>query len=335
MGRAGARQSSEFDVKHDRFTLSGKSYARARNRALLSLFSFRVVSPATLSGVLVFLVFLLESSGCASGEGNAVATKRADSSSSMLFDPADEVFHENGSGAPSGDGSHQQATSAHRPEWSIAVVTVSGADHRSVAVSARKEIVTRFEELDELYVDGVKGGSAVFYGRFESPSDPEFRAAMDQLRAMKLDGGAPAFPRLLPARPLSEDSVAYQPFDLRSLRAQLGSSHPVYTLQIAQWGTFGDEDLDYASYRDRAERHTRALRSQGFTAWFSHNSGKRLSSVNVGVFGADAYDPRSTLFAPEVELLMGQFPTLLVNGEPLMDPRTSKSRRPFLVEVPR
>jgi hypothetical protein len=57
--------------------------------------------------------------------------------------------------------------------------------------------------------------------------------------------------------------------------------------------------------------------------------------VNVGVFGVDAYDSKSTLYAPEVEMLMSQFPQLMVNGEPLLDPRTRSSRKPFLVEVPR
>ena len=193
----------------------------------------------------------------------------------------------------------------------------------------------RFEDLDNLYVAGIKGGSGVFHGRFESPSDPAFKSAMERLRAYTFEDGRPAFPRVLPARPEADERRGYAPFDLRSLRQQMGSRNPIYTLQIAQWGTFGDEELDYAVYRDRAEQFTRVLRNKGFDAWFSHNSGKRLSSVNVGAFGTEAYDPRSSLYAPEVELLMGQFPQLIVNGEPLMDSRTARPIKPFLVEVPR
>lgn len=329
-------QSLEFPVKHGHFTLSEKSYARASNRLLLSHLFLRAAWTGTLPAVLIFLVFLVELTGCASNAGDSATRVGSNTGSSNLFDPGEEVFRDgSSSGGASGVSAEPSTVSPAQEEWSIAVITVSGADHRAIAESARKEISEQFEELDGLYVDGVKGGSAVFYGRFESTSDPEFREAMEQLRAVKLDDGRRAFRRLLPARPLSAKPVEFDAIDLRSLRLQLGSRHPVYSLQVAQWGTFGDEEASYTAYRERAEKHARMLRSQGVTAWFSHNSGKRLSSVNVGVFGADAYDPRSTLFAPEVELLMGQFPQLLVNGEPLLDPRTSKARKPFLVEVPR
>ena len=151
----------------------------------------------------------------------------------------------------------------------------------------------------------------------------------------ELSDGQPAFSRVIPARPDSGQAGTPHPHDLRSLRAQMGRRHPVYTLQVAQWGSFGDEATDYSALRNQAEAYVRSLRSRGFEAWFHHNSTLRLSSVNIGSFGADAYDPRSTLYAPEVELVMSQFPQLLVNGQPLVDPRSGKNQPPFLVEVPR
>lgn len=219
--------------------------------------------------------------------------------------------------------------------WSIALVTLSRPDHRATADALRHDIAERYPDLKPLFTDGVRGGSAVCLGQFTSLSDPNYREAMALVRAKTLSDGRPAFPRALPARPDSLQEVDIDPYNIKSLRKQVGSRHPIYTLQIAQWGTFGENDLEYDVFVERAEVATRRLRSQGFTAWFNHNYGKELSSVNVGVFGVDAYDPKSTLFSPEVEMLMSQFPRLSVNGEPLLDLRTRRDRRPFLVEVPR
>ena len=147
--------------------------------------------------------------------------------------------------------------------------------------------------------------------------------------------GKRLFPRAMPGRPPSLVAASLHPHDLRTVRIGRSSSTPIYTLQIAQWGTFNDDSIDYAACRVQAESMARSLRARGFTAWFSHNDGRALSSVNVGVFGSDAYDPRSTLFSPEVEMLMQRFPKLQVNGEVLLDPRSGVARNPFLVEVPR
>ena len=318
------------------FTSSGKSAIRAQNQPLL-LNMVRVKDlGARLTVFLIFLTIMI-GSGCAPKQQPSGATRAPSGSSQDLFEAGDEVF---GSGTDIQTNVDPAVGTASRPEdtpgeWSVALLTISGEDHQAIAKSARRDIVDRFEGLDEIFVDQVKGGSAIFYGRFESPSDPGFRVAIEKIRSITLDDGIPAFPRVFPARPLSGLNANVDPHDIRTLRVQLGDRHPVYSLQVAQWGTFGDEGIDYASMRARAVRNVKTLRSRGFDAWFSHNSGKRLSSVNIGVFGPDAYDPRSTLFAPEVELLMGQFPQLLVNGEPLLDPRTGKSRKPFLVEVPR
>jgi len=261
----------------------------------------------------------------------------APASSQALLEPGDDVFGSEVREPLRADSTARPSPSASQPtaEWSIALITVAGEDHEAIARSARRDILERFDGLEEIFVDRVKGGSAVFFGRFESPADPGFRTAMEKIRSITVGEGIPAFPRVLPARPLSGLAADAHPHDIRTLRDRLGDRNPVYSLQVAQWGTFGDDSIDYGVMRERAAGNVSTLRNRGFDAWFSHNSGKRLSSVNIGVFGPDAYDPRSTLFAPEVELLMSQFPQLLVNGEPLLDPRTGVARKPFLVEIPR
>ena len=306
---------------------SGKSHAWPFYGVLLSLFTSFEAHSRPVSCFLIFLIFPLQMQvGCA-----PTGPSPTPSSTTNLFEPGDEAFGSNDSDA---DLAPVQARPAPK-EWSIALVTITGSDHQAIARTSRQNIIERFPEMKDVFVERLKSGSAVFYGRFESPSDAAFRESMDRVRALTLNDGIPAFPRMLPARPTVETPEDLHPHDLRTLREQMGTRHPVYSLQIAQWGTFGDASLAYGPARTSAERYVRSLRSQGFDAWFSHNSGMKLSSVNVGVFGADAYDPRSTLFAPEVELMMGRFPDLMVNGEPLLDPRTGRNQKPFLVEVPR
>ena len=316
------------------FGWSGKSFPRGLNRLLLSPVVVRWPIGRLLPSFLIFLHFAVQSVGCAPQTGSP-SPDPGSRSNGQLFESGDEVF---GSGAAQGGASNRSADpKGTEPlgEWSIALMTVSGSDHRAIATSARRDMIERFQILDASFVDDIKGGSGVFYGRFRAPSDPAFREAMKQIRALTMSNGQPAFLRAIPARPESSSMQSLDPHDLRSLRAQIGRRHPVYTLQVAQWGAFGDDRIDYRALRTQAEGYTRTLRRQGHDAWFSHNEGLRMSSVNVGTFGADAYDPRSTLFSPEVELVMGQFPYLLVNGEYLLDPRTARNQTPFLVEVPR
>jgi hypothetical protein len=319
----------EYTPRCGCFGGSGKSHARPFYGALLSVTSSFEANWRLASSFLIFLVFPLQIQfGCApSGPSPTPSTE------TQLFEPGDEAF-----GSESTSSSSESVPVEARPtpkEWSIALVTITGSDHQAIARSSRRNIVERFPDLKDVWIGKLKSGSAVFYGRFESPTDADFRTSMELVRGLTLGDGVAAFSRVLPARPTVESPADLHPYDLRTLRERVGNRHPVYSLQIAQWGTFGDLSLAYGAARLSAERYTQALRSKGFDAWFSHNSGMKLSSVNVGVFGADAYDPRSTLFAPEVELMMGRFPDLMVNGEPLLDPRTGRNQKPFLVEVPR
>lgn len=306
--------------------------ASGLNKALLSSTFSWVGRSCGLATLLVFFVISYLGVGCAPQK----ATPKRSGNASQLYDTGDDVLDRGSAIGSSRSASQTRSAPTRKGEtWSIALVTLSGPDHRATAQALSADIRERYPELTPLFVDEVSGGSAVCLGRFVSLSEPTFRETMVRVREIKLNDGRVAFPRALPARPQSLQDVQTDPLDIRSLRKQIGSKHPVYTLQVAQWGTFGDDRLDYETCRARVEALARQLRSQGFTAWFNHNYGKELSSVNVGVFGADAYDPRSTLFAPEVELLMSQFPYLNVNGEPLIDARTGAQRKPFLVEVPR
>lgn len=103
--------------------------------------------------------------------------------------------------------------------------------------------------------------------------------------------------------------------------------------------------LDLVNSRSRmsssAQSYCKQLRTRGIEAYVFHDGGTKTSSVCVGVFGKDAYDPRSTLYSAEVEDVFRRFPKHLVNGEPLMlpfdksDPSKLRAQPPTLVEVPK
>jgi len=249
-----------------------------------------------------------------------------------LFEPGDDDLlqkEEAAAGTP-------QASASRDPDsrWSIALVTVSGVDHEAVARSLCDQIRTRYPELKPVFNGSLSRGdsSAVFVGRYDSPSSSASRTMMERIGGLKLPNGALAFPRAMPAQP--EVAGARSPLSLDTLRSQYRLGRIVYSLKIAEWGTYGDTQVDYSTCMDRAEAMARTLRAQGLSAWFDHNHARELSVVSVGVFGSDAYDPRSTLFAPEVEVLMERFPVLLINGEPILNPGTGRPMAPILIEVP-
>ena len=131
------------------------------------------------------------------------------------------------------------------------------------------------------------------------------------------------------------------PHDLRSVRAQAPKA-TMYTLQVAVWSALGIDELKMSEIKRAAESYCRELRTQGNEAYYFHDFDTRTSVVTVGVFGADAYDSKSTLYAPDVELVMRKFPKHLVNGEELripVDPRNPSGKTipqaPRLVEVPK
>lgn len=214
---------------------------------------------------------------------------------------------------------------------------MTGTDHQAVARSLSDQIQGRYPGLTPLFVDELPGGdgSAVFVGRFTSPASTGSKEMMKRVGGLTMQNGAKAFPRAMPARPASYQNITREPNDLRSLRSRHRVGRIAYSLKIAQWGTFGDDELSYDSCRQQAEAMASSLRAQGVTAWFNHNDAREMSVVSVGVFGSNAYDSRSTLYAPEVEVLLERFPTLMINGEPILHPKTGQPLRPVLIEVPR
>ena len=134
---------------------------------------------------------------------------------------------------------------------------------------------------------------------------------------------------------------SYYVDDIRRARERFPNQNPLYSVQVAVWSDLGSGELSLADVKQRAESYCKQLRTRGIEAYVFHDGGTKTSSVCVGVFGKDAYDPRSTLYSAEVEAVLRRFPKHLVNGEALMlpydksDPSKLRAQPPTLVEVPK
>ena len=229
---------------------------------------------------------------------------------------------------------------ASQGRWSVLLGTFSGEGHASRAAEFQAEVQRRYPVFGEVFIEPRRGGSMVVAGRFASTDDPAAQEALALAKGITAGGGRPFAAAMLVRRTTAADATPPRPYDLRSLRARYPGRAEIYTLQIGVWGTFGTREIDPNEVRRRAELEVARLRAQGYEAWFHHDPDSELSTITVGSFGADAYDPRSTLYAPAVERLMRAFPKHLINGEEVLVPADQRRagelrpQGPRLVEVP-
>lgn len=225
--------------------------------------------------------------------------------------------------------------------WSVLLATTTGPDARATAMTVRDEIAKRVPALQDAFVSPAQRGFVVLAGRFPSPEDPGAQQRLAEVKAVT-DRGAPLFPRAMLTRTSANADLGPPgPNDLRTVRQNV-PARDLYTVQVAAWGTFGSPDISMDQVRRSAEDYCRQLRSQGSEAYYFHDLDAEISTVTVGVFGEDAYDPRSTLFSAEVDEVMKRFPKHLVNGEEVLIPtdpddpaKGGVPQAPRLVEIPR
>ncbi|MFZ9880046.1 MAG: hypothetical protein ACO3QC_01410 [Phycisphaerales bacterium] len=285
-----------------------------------------------------------------SGSSMARAQSKPSSGDLDLIDPGDEIVADSakvGGAAPRRAPSTRDVVSGDpmpssaRGRWSVMLATFTQEDHASRANAFRTELVREYPELSRCEVRRVGKGSAIVIGRFDAPADDAAQAELKRVKAIERADRKPFAASML-VRTSTDDSAAVRkPRDIRNLRARYPKVRPLFSLQVAAWSTFGEKGADYAPMRAAAERYCAELVSKGQDAWFHHDDDSETSIVTVGFFDKRAYDAKSTLFSPEVEDLMRQFPAHLLNGEPLLipiDPSNPKGRskpQPCrLVEVP-
>jgi hypothetical protein len=234
----------------------------------------------------------------------------------------------------------QNDVDAERASWGVLLATVTGAENRANAMSIREQVIRRYPALKDAYVRSIPHGSVVLVGRFQGVQDP---AAQAQLKLVKetMDGNVRAFPRAMLTRlGANANQGPPGPNDLRIVR-QTRPTQTLYTLQVAVWSAFGTDEVKMSDIKRSAENYCRQLRSEGNEAYYFHDFDTKTSTVTIGVFGTDAYDSKSTLYAPEVDAVMRKFPKHLVNGEELLvplDPAKPQGKTmpqaPRLVEIP-
>lgn len=269
------------------------------------------------------------------GDETVPDLRRKDSSPAKPANPG------SGTSKP-GSPSQEKPTDDGGPAWSILIASFTQDDHVTLARTARDRLASQFPELADCVVRRVPKGSVIVLGRYSGPSDPKAQERLKKVKAIAVDRALPFAGVILTRITVTDENRKPSPFDIRHLRDLNPDIHPLYSLQVAAWSTFGDRSLKWDDVRAAAEKYCRELRSKGFLAFVHHDDDRQISSVTIGAFGKDAYDPKSTLFDPEVEDLMKKFPKHLVNGEEVLvpiDPRKPEGRTrpqgPRLVEVPK
>ncbi len=225
--------------------------------------------------------------------------------------------------------------------WSVLLASVTGAEHQANANAIREEVIRRYPQLNDAYVSTTQRGSVVLVGHFTGPQDPAAQAELKVVKEIN-EGNMRAFPRAMLTRMgAGAEAGPPGPNDLRIVRRTRPNA-TLYSLQIAVWSAFGTNELKMSDIKRSAETLCRQLRAEGNEAYYFHDFDTKTSIVTIGVFGADAYDSKSTLYAPEVEAVMKKFPKHLVNGEELLMPvdmrdPTGKTmpQSPRLVEIPK
>ncbi|MHC5114325.1 MAG: hypothetical protein ACYTGP_07845 [Planctomycetota bacterium] len=300
-------------------------------------------------------ILALLGAGCESGapEGASASRKGRDDSSVREMTMDDLDFGEDWMTAPpdpdAGVGTGVAATTQpavaapvrRTSYWGIVLRTFSGDNHRSAAANMVVNAATLDPRLARAHPHTTSNGSMVVYGVYESAESPRAQRDLKWIKDIKIRDRQ-VFSRAILSRITPGGTRRhYEPYELLSVRKRYANVNPLYTMQVGVWGVFDSEEA-YARVQKRAVDHTQELRGKGYEAYVHHDEDKRLSMVTVGLFDKHAVDAQSGIYAPEVERLFRDFPTHLVNGQPLEEPVNARApqlgtrtQKPRLVLVPK
>ncbi|MFM1831976.1 MAG: hypothetical protein RLZZ461_292 [Planctomycetota bacterium] len=319
----------------DRSTMSRNHRDIAREAGLFHGPALREQVLVVLVGILTVFPILW---GCGEEKGRDEAVQgqapRRLANAPTLMEPGDDLFEPAGG---SGRAGNDAPAAGSGGRWSIVLATAGGDTHPVQAAALRQQIASEYPQLRTAFVRPQGRGSAIWFGRFESPTDPAAIRAKEMIRGLQR-GGVPAFPRAFLS--VLPDDAPVGERDIRNLRMLYPNVDPLYSLEVALWWTGGSDQITFDEVRRSAEAYVAELRRAGQDAWYYHDPIKEMSAVTVGVFDKRAYDGRSTLYSPEVDALMKQFPVRRMNGEELMievtpgDPRSRIPQACRLVSVP-
>lgn len=241
------------------------------------------------------------------------------------------------------DLSAQTTGASHRIGYGIVLGSFGSMEHGMEA----GQYLDRLSILVPTLASGLRTctvaeGSLVVYGDYSGWRDPEARDDLKRLRDLTVNGQQLFSTAMLTEIKPVRDPASIGEDELLWVRVQYPDIRVLYTLEVAIWSDFESGVMTTDQRRREAIRYARALRQQGFPAFYHHDEPRNMSMVTIGVFDHSAIDASSGLKSAQVERLILDFPQRMVNGEPLVtlyDPQDpSKGGRPQpprLVEVPK
>jgi hypothetical protein len=220
--------------------------------------------------------------------------------------------------------------------WTIIIYTFRGEDEEAQAPAALRRAQNE-AGLRECYLEKRGGATVIAYGRYGTAEAGQ--KDLDRIHATEVempDGSG----SLVKAKPFSEAFLSppmdikgsIPEYDLRNAR-RLKGDWAIYTLQV---GVYSREDRaptlkEIEEFRKAAEQAVVQLRHEGEQAYYYH--GPMRSSVTIGLFGAEDYDPQLKLECAALKQLRRKFPYNLQNGAGVKrtlivtDPKTGKQMR--------
>lgn len=244
-------------------------------------------------------------------------------STSFGFQPSSQRDDSRGRSGLSSSDAHEESGS-----WAIALGRVAGDNHRQRAQDLAEQIGD-YVGTSDVWVGADGNGTMIYYGRYDSRSDPVARADLARWREYHRKGEL-RLPLLL-LSPIVDREGGEGDDEISQWALQNVASEGDYTFQVGLY------DEDYGDdFRDAAEEAVRVLRDDGWEAYYWH--GPVGSTVSIGVFTEEARDPNNaTPEAQQLMVLKQHFPHNSLNGRTVRVRQNGQSydQPSFLVRMPR
>jgi hypothetical protein len=213
---------------------------------------------------------------------------------------------------PPAKGGGETATASN---WSIVLFAFRGEAQQPDAQRALTVVQGEWG-LPDAYLDRRGQTTVVAYGHFDNPQAPHAQAELQRIRAVEaiIEGERQRPFEFAFLAPPANIPGSQPEFDLRNAQ-KLHGKWAMYTLQV---GLYRRDDgkpasaAEVAEFRRLAEQAVLNLRREGEQAFYYH--GPTGSTVTVGLFGAEDFDPQLSLESPRLRTLRQRYPNNLLNG---------------------
>lgn len=236
--------------------------------------------------------------------------QRDDKPQRDLQEEGRELFRPGGAGGAGGSRKEAEGGAS----WSIVLLAFRGEMQQQDAMRGLGIVQTEWG-LPDAYVEKRGEATVVAFGRYQDPKHPSAQADLKRIRAIEVEIDRQKerpfeFAFLTPPESIPG---SVPEFDLRNVQ-KIHGNWALYTLQI---GIYRREDghpspAQIAEFRKLAEDAVLQLRREGEQAFYYH--GPTGSTVTIGMFGIEDFDPQIRLESPRLRKLREQYPHNLLNG---------------------